>query len=70
MHFEDYKVVLCRQRTVHGLAKFLRFPVAMPLCRAVKARWRNFPASFVSLPMSTAKKGLSLPSDTTEIVNA
>ena len=56
-------------KMVHGLPRFPRSPVATPLCQRVKRPWRNS-GVFNLIADEYRDKGLTLPSDTTEIVNA
>jgi predicted RNase H-like HicB family nuclease len=70
MRFEDYKVVLYRQQDGSWVAEIPAIPGCYALMPTRDAALKELSAVFGMIAREYREKGLSLPSDTTEIVNA
>lgn len=70
MQFDDYKVVLYRQQDGSWVAEIPAISGCYALMPTREAALAELSAVFHLIADEYREKGLSLPSDTTEIVNA
>jgi predicted RNase H-like HicB family nuclease len=70
MQFDDYKVVLYRQQDGSWVAEIPAISGCYALMATREAALAELSAVFQLIADEYREKGLSLPSDTTEIVNA
>ena len=70
MQFDDYKVVLYRQQDGSWVAEIPAISGCYALMPTREAALAELSAVFQLIADEYREKGLSLPSDTTEIVNA
>ena len=70
MQFEDYKVILYRQQDGSWVSEIPAIPGCYALMPTREASLAELAGVFDLIADEYREKGLSLPSDTTEIVNA
>jgi predicted RNase H-like HicB family nuclease len=70
MSFEDYKTILYRQEDGSWVAEIPAVPGCYALIQTREAALAELSKVFEVISQEYAEKGLSLPADTTEIVNA
>jgi predicted RNase H-like HicB family nuclease len=70
MSLEDYKTILYRQEDRSWVAEIPAIPGCYALMQTREAALAELSKVFAMISEEYAEKGLSLPADTTEIVNA
>jgi predicted RNase H-like HicB family nuclease len=70
MSLEDYKTILYRQEDGSWVAEIPAIPGCYALMDTREAALNELSKVFAMISQEYAEKGLSLPADTTEIVNA
>ena len=70
MSLEDYKTILYRQEDGSWVAEIPAIPGCYALMETREAALSELSKVFTMIAQEYAEKGLSLPADTTEIVNA
>ena len=70
MKFEDYKIILYRQEDGSWVAEIPALPACYSLMSTREDALRELALVFKMVEESYREKGISLPADTTEIVNA
>lgn len=70
MSFEDYKIVLYRQEDSSWVAEIPSIPGCYALMRTREEALAELAQVFQMISDEYREKGLPLPADTTEIVNA
>ena len=70
MKYEDYKIILYRQDDGSSVAEIPAIPGCYALMKTREAALTELAEVFKVVAESYREKGLPLPADTTEIVNA
>jgi predicted RNase H-like HicB family nuclease len=70
MSLEDYKTILYRQEDGSWVAEIPAIPGCYALMDTRESALNELSKVFAMISQEYAEKGLSLPADTTEIVNA
>jgi len=70
MKFEDYKIILYRQEDGSWVAEIPALPSCYALMKTREEALAELPNVFSMVADEYRDKGLPLPADTTEIVNA
>lgn len=70
MKFEDYKIILYRQEDGSWVAEIPALPACYALMNTREDALRELALVFKMVEESYREKGIPLPADTTEIVNA
>ena len=70
MKFEDYKIILYRQEAGSWVAEILSLPACYALMRTREEALAELANVFSMVEDEYKERGLPLPADSTEIVNA